>query len=108
MFGLKISKLIKGFDSASDIVKPLLYNDGICDAKATLKLFELCEDKKDAPVIIEEKAECNVKKSNKGLGIVIALILLVVVFLPVEILLLLFGFIKNQIKYGKKIKELKG
>lgn len=108
VFGLKISKIIKGFDTAADIVKPLLYNDGICDAEATLKLFELRNDIKDAPVIVEKKADCNVKKSKKGLGIVIALVLLVILFLPLELLLVLFGFIKNQIKFGKKIKELKG
>lgn len=108
VFGLKISKIIKGFDSTKDIVEPLLYNAGICDAKATLKLYPVSDVKKDAPKITEDPAPCTVKKSKKGLGIIIGLVFAVLLFLPVEIFLLLAGYITNQIKFGKDIKELKG
>lgn len=110
VFGLKISKIVKGFDSTKDLVKPLLYNSGICDAKATLKLYPTYTDENKAPAerpVTDKNTADEVKTSKKGLGIVILLIFLVILFLPVEILYLVFGFIINQIRYGKDIKELK-
>ena len=43
-------------------------------------------------------------KSNKGLGVVILLVLLVLIFLPIILLWLGIGFVVNQIKYGKLMK----
>ena len=43
-------------------------------------------------------------KSNKGLGVVISLALLVIIFLPIILLWLGFGFVINKIKYGKLMK----
>lgn len=95
---IKLSKLIKGVNSVSDLVEPLLYNSGICDEKAELNLNAKAEDfKKD----ISEKT---VKKSKKGAGIITAAVLLIIIFLPIILIYLLYGFIINRIKYSKEIK----
>lgn len=101
--GVKISKLVKGMDSVREIVEPLLYNSGICDEKAELIIFPEHEGEK---IEIEEKQyDVNIKKSRKGPFILILLVLLIIVLLPVEILFLLFGFIKNQIQFRKELKK---
>lgn len=85
--GLKIGKLLKGCESASSLVEPLLYNAGICDEKAELKLFPLYRKKNPNPELIEEekkpKYENTVKKSKKGPWILAALIVLVILIIAV-------------------------
>lgn len=85
--GLKIGKLLKGCESASSLVEPLLYNAGICDEKAELKLFPLYREKNPNPELIEEekkpKYENTVKKSKKGPWILAALIVLVILLIAV-------------------------
>lgn len=96
LFGIKIGKLLKGAASVQSLVEPLLYNPGICDEKAVLNLFD------DLPPASDSKQ--GFVKSNKGLGVVIGLVLAVLIFMPVILVLLGIGFIGNQIKYGKMIK----
>ncbi len=96
LFGIKISSILKGAESVQSLVEPLLYNPGICDEKAVLNLYDNLPPK--------ESMKANFIKSNKGLGVVIGLALTVIIFLPVILVLLLGGFIVNQIKYGKKMK----
>ncbi len=96
LFGIKISSILKGATSVQSLVEPLLYNPGICDEKAVLNLYD------DLPP--KESIKTNYVKSNKGLAVVIGLALTVIIFLPVILVLLLSGFIVNQIKYGKKMK----
>ena len=106
VFGVKISKLVKGFNSVSEIVEPLLYNKGICDAEAILPLYPLYDENNPAPKREEPKEpEKTVKKSKKGLGIIISAVLLVLVFLPLILLWLALGFIINQIKYRKELHK---
>lgn len=85
--GLKMGKLLKGCESASSLVEPLLYNAGICDEKAELKLFPLYREKNPNPELIEEekkpKYEKTVKKSKKGPWILAALIVLVILLIAV-------------------------
>ena len=85
--GLKIGKLLKGCESASSLVEPLLYNAGICDEKAELKLFPLYMEKNPNPELIEEeknkKYEKTVKKSKKGPWILAALIILAILLIAV-------------------------
>lgn len=96
LFGIKISSILKGATSVQSLVEPLLYNPGICDEKAVLNLYDNLPPK--------ESIKANYVKSKKGLGVVIGLALTVIVFLPVIALLLIGGFIVNQIKYRKKMK----
>lgn len=96
LFGIKISSILKGAESVQSLVEPLLYNPGICDSKAVLNLYDNLPPK--------EEHKAGFIKSNKALGIIISLALLIIIFLPVILVLLLGGFIVNQIKYGKMIK----
>jgi len=96
LFGVKIGKLVKGAESVQSLVEPLLYNPGICDEKAVLNLYD------NLPEPLDGKA--GFIKSNKGLGTVILLVLLVLIFLPLILLWLGIGFVVNQIKYGKLMK----
>lgn len=96
LFGVKVSKLVKGAESVQSLVEPLLYNPGICDEKAVLNLYSNLPDK--------DMVKPAFVKSNKGLPLVILLALTVVVFLPVIAVLLLGGFTVNRIKYGKMMK----
>ena len=94
---IRLSKLLKGATSVCDLVRPLLFNDGICDEKAVLDL--------DPKAKVEKKVyEDTVRKSRKGPAIVIVSALLVLIFLPVELIAVLSAITVNRIKYGDKMK----
>lgn len=99
-----LKKIIKVVPSASDLVEPLLYNYKIDSYNSVLKIFPYIENNSDFEKLEFKKAESTVKKSKKGLFIIITAVILIIGLLPIWLLLLLFGFIKNQIKYGKKMK----
>ncbi len=93
LFGVKLNKLLKGIDSVQALVEPLLYNNGICDEKAVIRLWDkLPQEPKNVSKFI---------KSKKALPTVIILVLLVLIFLPLILLWLGIGFVVNKIKYGK-------
>ncbi|MBR2079079.1 MAG: hypothetical protein IJ962_02595 [Clostridia bacterium] len=77
------------------LVEPLLYNNGICDEKATLNLFDNLPSK--------EQTRPGFIKSKKGLPVIICLVLSVILLLPVILLWLGIGFIVNYIKYHDKM-----
>lgn len=99
--GFKLSKVLKGANSVSDLVEPLLYNSGICDEKACLVLFD---ENGKPPVLTEKKNDVTIKKSKKGKGIVAGTVLLTIVFLPLILLWLIFGFVTNTVKFHKELK----
>ncbi len=94
VLGIKIGKLLKGAESVQSLVEPLLYNNGICDEKAVLNLYDNLPAK--------DLTKPNFIKSKKGLGVIIGLVLGVIVCLPVILMALLIGFIVNYIKYHDK------
>lgn len=91
---IKLSKLLKGSTSVVDLVRPLLFNDGICDREAILDL-----DPKAKPKTKTYKE--TVKKSRKGPAIIIIGALLIIALLPVELVWALCAFTVNKIKYGR-------
>ena len=72
--GIKLKKLI-GYDTLRDIVEPLAYNNGIDDYNAIINPGGYPETKDDLPKF----------KSNKGAGIIITAILLLLVSLPITL-----------------------
>jgi len=96
LFGIKISKLLKGAASVQSLVEPLLYNSGICDEKAVLNLWDNLPEKQESTT--------HFIKSKKAVPTVILLVLVVLILLPVILLWLGIGFAVNQIKYGKLMK----
>lgn len=100
-----LKKITKVSSSASELVESLLYNPKIDSYKADLKIYPYIAEGECVSDKLEwEKTKSTVKKSRKGLPIVIAAAVLLIAFLPIWLILLLIGFITNQIKYGKKIK----
>ncbi len=101
VLGIKVRKLIKVVDSVSALVEPLLFNSGIPDHNVVLPFTATKEDiERLVPNI-----KSTVKKSTKGLPILIILVLLIIVFIPfipVALIALLIAFIANKIKYGDK------
>lgn len=99
---IDLKKIIKVVPTVSDLVEPLLYNYKIDSYTSVLKIYPL--DSESAEKLEFSKPEKTVKESRKGVFVLIGALIAVIGLLPLWILLLLFGFIKNQIKYGKKQK----
>ena len=105
LFKIDLLKITKVSSTTAELVEPLLYNCKIDSYKAELEIFPVVSAG-DSPnkklEFIPRKSD--VKKSRKGLPIIIVLALIIIAFLPVWLILLLSGFIINRIKYGNKLK----
>lgn len=101
---LKPKKLIKVSDSITDFVEPLLHNSGIPSYDAILPIMPYYETGEKGPQPTEKKEACSVKKSKKGVPIVILSVLLLLILLIPLLLITGVGFAVNQIKYGKYMK----
>ena len=66
-------------------MEPLLWNNGICDEKATLKLYPLNEGEAQSaePKDFYKRFEDPVKKSKKGPLVLLILILCVILLLAI-------------------------
>lgn len=101
--GIKIRKILKVTDNVSDLVEPLVFNSGLPDHNVTLPLYATEEDIEK----LKQNIKSTVKKSKKGLPIVIITLLLVILLLPllpVALIALLIAFLANKIKYSDKMK----
>lgn len=103
---IKPRKLIKVADSFTDFAEPLLHNSGIPSYDAILPIRPFYkEGEQGKKPQKEKKPECSVKKSKKGVPIVVCGILALIILLIPLLLVLGVGFVVNRIKYGKYIKE---
>lgn len=81
---LSIGKFIKGATSVRELVEPLLWNNGYCDAQASLPIAPVYDENNPAPVLEEKQhAQDAVKKSKKGPLVLLLLLLLVVLILAI-------------------------
>lgn len=104
---LPFSKILKGYNSPSELILPLLHNNGICDEKAALPLDATPEI---VAKICNNKYKDTVRKSKKGPGIILTLVTLILVsipLLPLGALIVLTAYLTNRIKYSKEIRGLK-
>lgn len=102
---IDLMKITKVSSSAAELVEPLLYNPAIDSYKAELEIFPVVSAGDTPNKKLEFiRKESKVRKSKKGLPVIVALALIVVLFLPVWLILILSGFVINYIKYGKKFK----
>ena len=101
---MPVSKFLKGTESVRSMVEPLLFKKGIPAVGGELPIHPTKEELEqkfpspDTPKI----------KSDKGIGILIALILIVLVLIPLLpeiIVLLLIGYVVNFIRFHKKMNE---
>lgn len=103
---IDLKKLLKNDGSIAELVKPLLYNAGIPDKQASLKLYPIYSSDNPAPGKQEAAPVSDtVKKSKKGGGIIAVTVLSAVVFLPLILLWLLIGFIANRIRFSNELKS---
>lgn len=100
---IKVRKLIKVSDSLYDFAEPLIHNRGIPAYNTELPIMPYYKEGEQGEVPEEKKPERTIR-SKKGLPIIIISVLAIIVLLIPILLVLGFGFIKNQIKYGKKMK----
>lgn len=101
---IPFKKLVKVSDNVRDIIEPLLYNSGIPSYNAILPIMPFYSgDEKGKKPEVQPQPD-TVKKSKKGLPIVIIAILLIILSLPILLPVLLIGFVVNQIKYRKYLK----
>lgn len=80
---LKLGKFLKGATTVRNLVEPLLWNPGFCDAKATLPLYPTYDENNPAPKREEKTFDDPVKKSKKGPFILLLIILAVIILLAV-------------------------
>lgn len=102
---IDLKKIIKVVPDVSSLVEPLLYNSEFDSYNAELKICDFINDfdTEFEKLVYPEKKQ-TVRKSKKGLPIIIISALLIIGFIPLWIILLLFGYITNQIRYRDKIK----
>lgn len=100
-----LKKITKVSSSVAELVESLLYNPKIDSYTADLKIYPFYEtDNSDYTKLEFDVIESTVKKSKKGLPIITIALIAVIGLLPLWLIVILLGFIKNQIKYGNKIK----
>ncbi len=101
---IPLKKLVRVSDTVRGIIEPLLYNAGIPSYDAIMPIMPVYEGDEVGPQPEPPAKPTTVKDSKKGLPIVIITILLILIFWFPLLILLLIGFIVNQIKYGKYLK----
>lgn len=101
---IPLKKLIKVSDTVRGIIEPLLYNAGIPSYDAIMPIMPVYEGDAVGPEPEPTPIATTVKESKKGLPIVIITILLLLTLFVPLLIILLIGFIVNQIKYGKYLK----
>ncbi len=102
--GIKIRKILKVTNSVSELIEPLVFNSGIPDHNVTLPLYATVEEINQ----IKPNLKSTIRKSKKGLPIIIVTVLLLILFLPLlplALIALLIAFLANKIRYSKKLKE---
>lgn len=101
---INFKKITGTSESVTQLVKPLLFNDNIDSYTAELDYPEYFSQGEKGSIPEKAISIETVKESKKGLPIIVVTLLLVIAFLPIWLLLLLFAFAFNEIKYRKKLK----
>lgn len=100
-----LKKITKVASNASELVEPLMYNYGIDSYNSELEIYPFNVDMNaEFKKVSFSRVPCTVKKSRKGLPILLTAFLIFVAFLPLWLVLFVLGFIINQIKYKDKLK----
>lgn len=99
-----LGKILKVAPNATALLAPLACKGEFDAYNTNLELYDYISDDKTRETKEYIPEYENISKSKKGPGIIITGVLLLLVFLPIILLMLIFGYLKNQIKYGKKLK----
>ena len=102
---IDLKKITKVASSLTELVEPLLFSSKIDSYEAELEIFPFNESVvKNFKTLEFPDVPKTVKDSKKGLPIILTAALLLILLLPVWLLILLTGFVINQIKYADKLK----
>lgn len=102
---IDLKKILKVVPDAASLVEPILYNPVIDSYNAELEIFDFVSETETSFRKYEFPGKIQtVKKSKKGLPIIITAVIILLGFLPLWLILILFGFVSNQIRFGKKMK----
>ncbi len=101
---LDLGKLIKVAPNAVGLLAPLAFKGEFDAYETELEILDYIENGYAREIPTAEDPLSSIPKSKKGLPILIIGALAIIALLPLLLILLLIGFIVNQIKYGKKIK----
>ena len=102
---IDLNKILKVAPDAASLVEPLLYNAKIDSYFADLEIYPFVSEEERSQIKLEfESEKSTVKKSRKGLPIIILTALILVAFLPVWAIVVLFGYLSNKIKYKEQLK----
>lgn len=99
-----LGKIVKVAPNATALLAPLACKGEIDAYEAKLELYKYLSENESREVKEFIPEYENIHKSKKGPAIIITGALLLIALLPLILLVLLFGYLNNQIKYGKKIK----
>lgn len=99
-----LKKILKVVPDAASLVEPLLYNIGFDSYEAELPIYKFVADGESGKKIEAPQKLQTVRKSKKGPAIISIFVLSLFVFLPLWVIIILFAFLKNQIKYLNKLK----
>ncbi len=99
-----LKKIIKVVPDAASLVEPLLYKSGFDSYNSELPVYPYISEGEYGEKIKMPEKKQTVRKSKKGPAIVIGFALILLAFLPMWLIIILFAFLINQIKYGKKMK----
>lgn len=99
---INFGKITGNVNTVTQLVKPLLYNENIDSYTAELDFPEFFSSSEQGTVPKKAIPAETVKQSKKGLPIIIVFFFLIIAFLPVWLLLIIFAFLFNRIKYRKK------
>ncbi len=100
---IDLKKITKVSSSVAELVEPILYNYKINSYDSELKIYPFLDScNKNYDKVEFDRMPCTVKKSKKGLPILLSIVAIIILFLPVWLALILVGFISNQIKYKDK------
>lgn len=100
---IDLKKITKVSSSTAELVEPLLYNYKIDSYKSDLKIYPH-NPEENIQKLEWQRIDSTVKKSKKGLPLIITAAVVLLAFLPLWLLIILILFVSNQIKFRKELK----
>ncbi len=101
---IDFKKLIKVVSKPSELIESLLYNPYFDAYNCDLKINKFYSEGERGEKIALTPGKNTIRKSKKGLPIIVVSVLLLIIFLPIILVAFMFRFILNQIKYADKLK----
>ena len=102
---LDLGKLIKVAPDAVSLLAPLAYKGEFDAYNTSLEILSFVDENSRREITLKPDPLEAIPKSKKGPAILICAVAAIIALLPLLLLALTIGFINNQIKFGKKIKE---